>query len=66
MELDDTKDVLRDIHSKALVSVNTNKLREHQLKRDAAKLVMKNADDISSLKLEMSEIKSLLLTLVNK
>ena len=66
MELDDTKDLLRDVHSKALINVNSHKLREHQLKRDAAKLVMKNAEDISVLKSEMSEIKNLLQILINK
>ena len=66
MELDDSKDVLRDVHSKALLTVNNAKLREHQSKRDAAKLVMKNAEDISVLKGEMSEIKNLLQILINK
>lgn len=66
MELDDSKDVLRDVHSKALLTVNNAKLREHQSKRDAAKMVMKNAEDISVLKSEMSEIKNLLQILINK
>lgn len=66
MELDDTKDLLRDTHSKALLNVNSAKLREHQLKRDAAKLVMKNAQDISYLKSEMSELKQMLQVLINK
>lgn len=66
MELDDSKDVLRDVHSKALLTVNNAKLREHQSKRDAAKMVMKNAEDISVLKGEMSEIKNLLQILINK
>lgn len=66
MELDDNKDVLRDVHSKALLTVNNAKLREHQSKRDAAKMVMKNAEDISVLKDEMSEIKNLLQILINK
>lgn len=66
MELDDTKDLLRDTHSKALLNVNSAKLREHQLKRDAARLVMKNAEDISELKTEMSEIKNMLQLLINK
>ena len=66
MELDDTKDLVRDVHSKALLTVNNAKLREHQSKRDAAKLVMKNAEDISVLKNEMSEIKNLLQMLINK
>lgn len=66
MELDDSKDVLRDVHSKALLTVNNAKLREHQSKRDAAKMVMKNAEDISVLKDEMSEIKNLLQILINK
>lgn len=65
MELDDTKDLLRDVHSKALINVNNHKLREHQLKRDAAKLVMKNAEDISELKTEMSDIKQMLQLLIN-
>lgn len=66
MELDDTKDLVRDIHSKALLNVSNAKLREHQLKRDAARLVMKNAEDISELKTEMSEIKNMLQLLINK
>ena len=66
MELDDSKDVLRDVHSKALLTVNNAKLREHQSKRDAAKMVMKNAEDISELKTEMSEIKNMLQLLINK
>ena len=65
MALDDTKDLLRDVHSKALVNVNSHKLREHQLKRDAAKLIMKNAEDISELKTEMSDIKQMLQLLIN-
>ena len=66
MELDDSKDLVRDVHSKALLSINNTKLREHQLKRDAAKLAMQNANDISTLRNEMSEIKNLLQALVNK
>ncbi len=66
MELDDSKDVLRDVHSKALLTVNNAKLREHQSKRDAARMVMKNAEDITVLKNEMSEIKNLLQILINK
>ena len=66
MELDDTKDLVRDVHSKALLTVNNAKLREHQSKRDAARMVMKNAEDISVLKNEMSEIKNLLQILINK
>ena len=66
MELDDTKDLVRDVHSKALLNISNAKLREHQSKRDAAKMVMKNAEDISVLKNEMSEIKNLLQILINK
>jgi hypothetical protein len=66
MELDDTKDLVRDVHSKALLTVNNSKLREHQSKRDAARMVMKNAEDISVLKDEMSEIKNMLKILINK
>jgi hypothetical protein len=66
MALDDTNDLVRDVHSKALLNVNGAKLREHQLKRDAAKLVMKNAEDISELKNEMSDIKQMLQLLINK
>jgi hypothetical protein len=66
MELDDTKELVRDVHSKALLAVNNTKLREHQLKRDSARMVTKNAEDISMLKNEMSEIKNLLQILVNK
>ncbi len=66
MALDDTNDLVRDVHSKALLNVNGAKLREHQLKRDAAKLVMKNAEDISELKTEMSDIKQMLQLLINK
>lgn len=73
MELNDTKELVRDIHSKALLNINTEKQKEHCRKRDAMKLTLQNKTDVDSLKKdintinsELSEIKNLLLSLVNK
>jgi hypothetical protein len=66
MEVDDTKDLMRDTHSKALLSVNQNKLKEHNLKRDALRLAYKNSSDILKLNDDLTEIKELLKLLINK
>lgn len=73
MELDDTKELVRDIHSKALLNINTEKQKDHRRKRDAMKLTLQNKTDVELIKndiniinSELSEIKNLLLSLVNK
>lgn len=66
MELNDTKDLVRDIHSKALITINHQKLKEHNARRDAIKLAIKNSEDIKIINNDLSEIKSLLQILINK
>lgn len=66
MELDDTKDLVRDVHSKALITINHQKLKEHNARRDAIKLAIKNSEDIQVLNNDISEIKSLLQILINR
>jgi hypothetical protein len=68
--VDDNRDLIRDMHSKAIINTNRN---AYQAARDRANKVRKNKDElrdatreINILKSEMHEIKSLLIKLVEK
>lgn len=66
-------DIVRDIHSKAILTVDRNKLEEHKNKRQAAKMVYENSlkvaemeNDINTIKQDMSDIKLLLQQLLKE
>lgn len=66
-------DLVRDPHSKALLSTDTSSLLEHRKKRkmykqlnDSVNAVSALNSEINELKQEMLEIKSMLITLINK
>jgi hypothetical protein len=66
-------DIVRDIHSKAVLSIDMDKLKEHKNKRHSAKLMYENSlkmdnleSDITNIKQDMNDIKSLLQQLIQK
>lgn len=66
-------DLVRDPHSKALLSADTSSLLEHRKKREMYKQLKDSANAVSALnseidelKQEMLEIKSMLVKLINK
>lgn len=62
----DRPDLVRDPYSKAILSSDVNKLHEHRRKMAMMKSLINNSKDIDQLKQEISEIKGLLLELVNQ
>ena len=73
IEIKGKTDIVRDIHSKALLTVDMNKLEDHKNKRQAAKMVYENSlkvveleNDINTIKQDMSDIKLLLQQLIKE
>jgi len=64
--VEDRPDLVRDTHSKAILSRDVNLLQEHRKKMALMKNLINNTKDIDKLKQEISEIKGLLLELVNQ
>jgi hypothetical protein len=73
LEIKGKTDIVRDIHSKAILTVDMSKLEEHRNKRQAAKMVYENSlkvveleNDINTIKQDMSDIKLLLQQLIKE
>lgn len=67
------KGLVRDPYTKALLNVDNSSLNEHRKKKQLFQQLQSNNqtiehinDDIDNLKKEMSDIKSMLLLLINK
>ena len=60
--------LVRDMDSKAIVATDDLEYKNYMLKREAAissaNLVKKNKEDIDELKVELKEIKSMLMALI--
>lgn len=56
----DREDLVRDSYSKAILSVDVQKLNEHRQKKQFFKDLLQQKEQINSLKEEIGEIKDLL------
>jgi hypothetical protein len=64
--VEDRPDLVRDTHSKAILSRDVNLLQEHRKKMALMKNLINNTKDIDELRREVSEIKDLLLELIKQ
>lgn len=66
VKVEDYKGLVRDIDSRAILSVDRQSLMEHRKNRGVMKNLIDNAKKIESLELDIQDIKRLLLQLTNK
>ena len=66
LKVEGREDLVREVHSKAILSTDSKKLQEHREKKEFFKSLMSQKDDISTLKAEMTEIKALLQQIVKR
>ena len=66
LKVEGREDLVREVHSKAILSADLKKLQEHREKKEFFKSLMSQKDDINTLKEEMSEIKVLLHQIVKR
>lgn len=66
-------DIIRDAHSKAILSVDLDKLKDYNVKFQQAKLNYENSlkidnmeSDINNIKKDMDDIKMLLIKILDK
>lgn len=61
----DHPDLVRDLESKAILAVDQSKYKEYKQKKDLLKNTMRYGEEIENLKRDVSEIKSLLIQMIN-
>ena len=66
LKVEGREDLVRDVYSKAILSTDLDKLKEHREKKEFFKSLMTQKDDINKLKTEMQEIKELLQQIVKR
>ena len=66
LKVEGREDLVREVHSKAILSTDAKKLQEHREKKEFFKSLLAQKDDISTLKAEMTEIKALLQQIVKR
>lgn len=62
----DHKELIRDMHSKAVLNIDTQALLEHRKKKAAMREVFVNSEKIKKIENDIAEIKQLLFSLVEK
>jgi len=62
----DNPSLYRDAHSKAIINTDANALKEHKAKLKMFEDVQKNNQKIEKLENDISDIKNMLQTLINK
>lgn len=60
------KDLIRDMHSKAILNVDNQALVEHRNKKTLMKKVINNSNKIEKMENDLSEIKQMLSILIDK
>ena len=66
LKVEGREDLVREVHSKAILSTDSKKLQEHREKKEFFKSLVSQKDDINTLKAEMHEIKELLQQIVKR
>lgn len=70
VKVQDKEGLVRDLSSGAIINTNTSEFENYLKKRQAAKQMRedldKQSEQINNIKNEISEIKQLLITLINK
>lgn len=62
----DHENLIRDLHSKAILNVDNQSLVEHRKKKEMMKKVINNSQKIDKIENELSDIKKLLSILIDK
>lgn len=62
----DNPGLVRDMETKAILTIDNNKYNDHRQKKDFLKKLMNQGEEFEKMKSEINEIKSLLLQLINK
>ena len=65
-EKTDIPGIVRDIQSKALVNTNNDSLKAYKLRKNQALELLETKNKVDKLESEMTEIKQLLLKIVEK
>lgn len=66
MKVKDHQFLQRDSQSKAIINTDLAALREHRQKKKMVESVVDNNERITKLENELSDIKSMLITLINR
>jgi hypothetical protein len=62
----DHKDIVRDMHSKAILSIDNGELENHKRRRAERMELQKTINDINSMKNEINDLKMLLHCILEK
>lgn len=62
----DHKELIRDMHSKAVLNIDTQALLEHRKKKAAMQEIVNNSQKIKKIENDIAEIKQLLFSLAEK
>jgi hypothetical protein len=70
VKIQDSDSLVRDLTSKAIINTNTVEYQNYLNRRNASnqmrEQIKQNSDEITEIKSELSEIKQMLITLINK
>ncbi len=66
LKVEGREDLVREVHSKAILSTDSKKLQEHREKKEFFKSLLAQRDDINTLKAEMQDIKALLQQIIKR
>lgn len=65
-KVEEHEDLIRDMHSKAILNIDNQALVEHRKKKEMMKKVINNSQKIDKIENELSEIKKMLSILIDK
>lgn len=65
-KVEEHENLIRDMHSKAILNVDNQALLEHRKKKEMMKKVINNSQKIDKIENELSEIKKMLSILIDK
>jgi flagellar basal body-associated protein FliL len=60
------KELIRDMHSKAILNIDEQSLLEHRKKKSMMKEIVNNSQKINQIENDISEIKQILFSLSDK
>ena len=65
-KVEEHKELIRDMHSKAILNIDNQALLEHRKRKDMMRKVINNSSKIDRLENDVSEIKQMLSILIEK
>jgi hypothetical protein len=65
-KVEEHDDLIRDMHSKAILNIDNQALMEHRKKKEMMKKVLNNSQKIENIENQISEIKQMLSILIDK